>query len=650
MSAEAKRWLVAALSLIFLGSLVVVGWRESATERKPGERAKAVVSADSKECVDCHAKTSPGIVAQWRDSKHATRGIGCATCHAADKKDPDAFEHHGITIATIVSPLDCSRCHPNEFEEQKKSRHAEAASFTSSLDNFLGDVVEGATATPLGCNGCHGTTVKVLAGGKLDPTTWPNGGMGRINPDGSKGSCASCHYRHDFSLAVARGPDTCGKCHMGPDHPQFEVYSESKHGVRFRELHDQMHLDAQPWVVGRDYHAAPTCATCHMSATPTQKVTHDPGTRIAWTLRPIVSVRQPDWEQRRDDMLDVCGQCHSEQWAQNYFTQFDAFVDLYNRKFAEPSKLIMDALYANKRLTAKKFDEPIEYTFFELWHHEGRRARHGAAMMGPDFVQWHGAYEVAKTFYTRLVPEAERMICALGGVRRNPCAHGRSQGRRQAGTHLAKGSGRPPGGPAMDAKPFTILVGVDFGDTTLHAMAEAARIARRTGGALEVVHIAPSAIAAPIDMPQSAGELADAQRRIGELCAIAEADGIPARAHLRMGEAAEGLLGAIEELRPDLVVVCSRGRGALVRALLGSVCEALWRRSPIPVVIVPPEAPAARAAAPQPADALAPAIGHGAAEGEVASSGTDRVTASLFPTAPAGSNGTDINPELRVRY
>jgi nucleotide-binding universal stress UspA family protein len=185
----------------------------------------------------------------------------------------------------------------------------------------------------------------------------------------------------------------------------------------------------------------------------------------------------------------------------------------------------------------------------------------------------------------------------------------------------------------MDAKPFTILVGVDFGDTTLHAMAEAARIARRTGGALEVVHIAPSAIAAPIDMLQSAGELADAQRRIGELCAIAEADGIPARAHLRMGEAAEGLLGAIEELRPDLVVVCSRGRGALVRALLGSVCEALWRRSPIPVVIVPPEAPAARAAAPQPADALAPAIGHGAAGGE-----------------GAGSNGTDINPELRVRY
>jgi hypothetical protein len=179
--------------------------------------------------------------------------------------------------------------------------------------------------------------------------------------------------------------------------------------VRFREQHDQMHLDAQPWVVGRDYHAAPTCATCHMSATPTQPVNHDPGARIAWTLRPVVSARQKDWENRRDDMLDVCQQCHSESWAKNYFTQFDSFVDLYDEKFAKPAQKIMDALYASKKLTAIKFDEPIEYTFFELWHHEGRRARHGAAMMGPDFVQWHGMYEVAKTFYTRLVPEAEKL-------------------------------------------------------------------------------------------------------------------------------------------------------------------------------------------------------------------------------------------------
>src|SRR5205823_2549798 len=149
--------------------------------------------------------------------------------------------------------------------------------------------------------------------------------------------------------------------------------TSSKHGVRFRELHDQMNITAQPWVVGRDYHAAPTCATCHMSATPTQPVTHDPGARISWTLRPVVSTRQPDWENRRDDMLDVCQQCHSEDWAKGYLGQFDAFVEHYNEKFAKPAQQIMDALYAAKKLTPAKFDEPLEYTFFELWHHTGRQ-------------------------------------------------------------------------------------------------------------------------------------------------------------------------------------------------------------------------------------------------------------------------------------
>jgi hypothetical protein len=197
---------------------------------------------------------------------------------------------------------------------------------------------------------------------------------------------------------------------MGPDHPQIEIYNESKHGVRFRQLHDQMNLDARPWVVGRDYHAAPTCATCHLSATPTQPVTHDPGARISWTLRPVVSKPLENADQRRDDMIDVCQQCHAEKWVAAYFDRFDSFVKLYNEKFATPAQAIMDALYAAKKLTPRKFDEPIEYTFFELWHHEGRRARHGAAMMGPDFVQWNGMYEVARNFYTKLIPEAERLL------------------------------------------------------------------------------------------------------------------------------------------------------------------------------------------------------------------------------------------------
>ena len=137
-----------------------------------------------------------------------------------------------------------------------------------------------------GCWQCHGTEVKILANGKPDPATWPNTGIGRINPDGSEGSCAACHSRHEFSAAQARTPDTCGKCHMGPDHPQIEIYNESKHGIAYHANVDKMNLDNEKWVVGEDYSAAPTCATCHMSATKDQPVTHDVGMRISWNNRP----------------------------------------------------------------------------------------------------------------------------------------------------------------------------------------------------------------------------------------------------------------------------------------------------------------------------------------------------------------------------
>jgi hypothetical protein len=122
----------------------------------------------------------------------------------------------------------------------------------------------------LGCWQCHGSPVKVLPNGDLDSATWPNSGIGRINPDGSRGSCAACHQRHEFSIAQARRPEACGKCHLGPDHPQKEIYDESKHGISFYANVDKMNLNSAKWVVGEDYNVAPTCATCHMSATSEQ--------------------------------------------------------------------------------------------------------------------------------------------------------------------------------------------------------------------------------------------------------------------------------------------------------------------------------------------------------------------------------------------
>ena len=59
------------------------------------------------------------------------------------------------------------------------------------------------------------------------------------------------------------------------------------------------------------------------------------------------------------------------------------------------------------KLTPADFDDKLDWIYYELWHHEGRRARHGASMSGPDYAWWHGIYEVAKNFYTEFLPEVK---------------------------------------------------------------------------------------------------------------------------------------------------------------------------------------------------------------------------------------------------
>ena len=362
-------------------------------------------------CVSCHKVVTPGIVADWRKSTMGALGHDCTICHGAENKDrPDVREHNGAKIITVVTPEDCGVCHEQEAREFQASHHAQAAQFIGSLDNMLGEMVGGAPAANVGCRQCHGSEVKLTADRRPDPTAWPNTGIGRINPDGSTGACSACHARHRFSVSQARQPEDCAKCHLGPDHPQKEVYDESKHGILFYATRAMQNL-TQPggqWIVGKD-NLYPTCASCHMSATPQQAATHDVGARISWTLRPAVSKKQDNWEQKRAAMRQVCNQCHAAGYVDNFYKQFDAAVALYDSKFGKPATDLMTKLRADKKLTDTNFDEDLEWVYYELWHHEGRRARHGAAMMGPDYAWWHGLYDVAKVFYTEFLPMAEKL-------------------------------------------------------------------------------------------------------------------------------------------------------------------------------------------------------------------------------------------------
>jgi len=116
------------------------------------------------------------------------------------------------------------------------------------------------------------------------------------------------------------------------------------------------------------------------------------------------------WQQRRDKMKQVCAACHAPDMIDGHYKQFDDVVDLYNDKFAKPLAAMMKELQDKGYITAAPFDEEIEWTWFEIWHHEGRRARHGASMSGPDYTWWHGMYEVSKHTYTKWIPEMREVV------------------------------------------------------------------------------------------------------------------------------------------------------------------------------------------------------------------------------------------------
>ena len=359
-------------------------------------------------CMTCHKEKSPGLYNQWYNSKHALHKVTCIDCHKAEKGEPDAFMHEGALIATLVTPKDCGACHAGETEEVNNSYHASAGLILESTDAYLAHVSAGEPVEILGCESCHGARIEIDESreNKLSVKSWPNSGIGRINPDGSKGSCNACHTRHSFAKSQARQPESCSKCHLGPDHPQREIYEESKHGNTYYTNIDKMNLDSDRWVVGLDYYVAPSCATCHMSATPTSPLTHDVGRRISWTLRPKVSVHKENWQSRRRNMKQVCINCHGQTFVDGHYYLYDAVVRLYNDKFAIPAGEIMNMIESkNLRKNPADFANKVDWIYWELWHHEGRRARHGASMMGPDYTWWHGMYEVAKHFYTKFIPE-----------------------------------------------------------------------------------------------------------------------------------------------------------------------------------------------------------------------------------------------------
>jgi hypothetical protein len=316
--------------------LVAVSW--------PSGILGAELSPATNDCLECHRSATPGVVADWERSRHARvtltealasplrerrvsltqtpKGlakvaVGCAECHTINpRRHQDTFAHEGYKVHVVVTPQDCTTCHP--LEEKQYSQNLMSHAHTNLNENpvyhNLMELTNGVATyedmkitykktdaqTPAeSCNYCHGTRVEVK-GTKTRDTAfgemtfpslmgWPNQGVGRINPDKSMGSCAACHTRHQFSIQMARKPSTCAECHQGPDVPAYAVYMVSKHGNIFSALGGEWHVEAVPWTAGKDF-TAPTCATCHASlivavdGDVVAERTHQMNDRLPWRL------------------------------------------------------------------------------------------------------------------------------------------------------------------------------------------------------------------------------------------------------------------------------------------------------------------------------------------------------------------------------
>lgn len=433
-----KRVLTLTILPAGLLALVVFGATVTAAQNLPKAkefRIERSMAPEAEACIDCHRRENPGLFADWANSRHAHANVTCLDCHQAEPFDPDVSTQHfeqyersdqkfgtssyRVPIAAVVTPKDCSRCHPDEAQQYSRSKHANTLEIIWKIDPWLKQGMNSNVERISGCYHCHGTILK-SDDGVLDADTWPNVGVGRINLDGSRGSCTSCHTRHLFSIAEARKPEACGQCHLGPDHPQIEIYMESKHGDIYTAHGDEYNWSAAAgtWTPGVDYRG-PTCASCHMSGAGTVLTSHDVTERLSWELQAPLTVRPEEfgpfpakvnWRVEREKMKEICRQCHGDVWVNDHYVKLDKVVQEYGEFYFKPAKTMLDDLYARELLDDSKFfDERLEVEYYELWHHEGRRARMGAAMMAPDYSWWHGFYECKKR-YVVFMEEARALI------------------------------------------------------------------------------------------------------------------------------------------------------------------------------------------------------------------------------------------------
>jgi nucleotide-binding universal stress UspA family protein len=154
----------------------------------------------------------------------------------------------------------------------------------------------------------------------------------------------------------------------------------------------------------------------------------------------------------------------------------------------------------------------------------------------------------------------------------------------------------------MSIFPTKILLATDGSEDAKLAARTAVDLAQTTGSQLHVVYVGgegfyetPLVEFATLEPTWIAREYSDLLSNIerterelldGEVETVLAAGGTVAQAHLSMGKAAPEIVVLADEIGAGLIVMGSRGRGGIGRALMGSVSESVVRHAHCAVTIV----------------------------------------------------------------
>ena len=376
--------------------------------------------AEETDCITCHTQKQPNIVADWKLSKHSENDVTCATCHGEEHSSAE-----DVSEVRIPTPETCADCHDAQVNQFMKGKHAlawVAMKAMPTIHHQPSALIDGMK----GCGGCH----KIGTKSETEITQLKEQGSGF-----GLASCDACHTRHTFSVKEASQPQACQTCHMGFDHPQWEMYSSSKHGVRYL-LKQNGTLPQSP--------PAPTCQNCHM-----QNGNHE--VRTAWgflavrlplpedeqwkndqvTILQALGVLDPqgnptgrldavkaadiarltkeEFDRERNKMITTCNQCHSQRFAEQQLQRGDDMIREVDHLLAEAIRIIA-GLYKDKVLKKPEsysYDFPdlltfhdaptvIEQKLFEMHLKHRMRAFQGTYHANPDYALWYGWSEMQR--------------------------------------------------------------------------------------------------------------------------------------------------------------------------------------------------------------------------------------------------------------